>query len=285
MYLRLHCITHFLIALAIVLASMVARGQTAAPAAAAGAAIHGHIADQTGALIPGATVTVTTVDGKVVATAKADASGAYSANGLAAGSYVVSAEFAGFAPFQSQPIVLAAGQMKRVDIAMAIEVEQQSVVVTDETPTVNTEASGNANAIVLKDKDLDAFSDDPDELSSELSALAGPSAGPNGGQIYIDGFTGGQLPPKSAIREIRVNQNPFSAEFDRLGYGRIEILTKPGSDKLHGQFFIQGNDSALNTGNPFIADVPPYNRIQYNGSINGALTQEVFFLLKRGTAR
>lgn len=177
MYSKLHCITHFLIALALVLASIVARGQTAAPAAATGAAIHGHIADQTGALIPGATVTITTVDGKVVATAKADASGAYSANGLAAGSYIVSAEYAGFAPFQSQPILVAAGQMKRVDIAMAIEVEQQSVVVTDETPTVNTEAAGNANAIVLKDKDLDAFSDDPDELSSELSALAGPYCG------------------------------------------------------------------------------------------------------------
>ena len=77
-----------------------------------------------------------------------------------------------------------------------------------------------------KDKDLEALSDDPDELSNELSALAGPSAGPNGGQIYIDGFTGGQLPPKSAIREIRINQNPFSAEFDKIGYGRIEILTK-----------------------------------------------------------
>ena len=279
MYPKLHCIIHFLIALAIVLASIVARGQTAAPSAATGAAIHGHIADQTGALIPGATVTITTVDGKVVATVTADASGAYSANGLAAGSYIVKAEYAGFASFQSQPLVLTTGQIKRVDIAMAIEVEQQSVVVTDETPTVNTEAAGNANSIVLKDKDLDAFSDDPDELSSELSALAGPSAGPNGGQIYIDGFTGGQLPPKSAIREIRVNQNPFSAEFDRLGYGRIEILTKPGSDKLHGQFFIQGNDSALNTGNPFIADVPPYNRIQYNGSINGALTKKSSFFL------
>ena len=120
---------------------------------------------------------------------------------------------------------------------MAIQVEQQNVVVTDETPTVNVEASGNANAIVLKGKDLDALSDDPDELSNEFSALAGPSAGPNGGQIYIDGFSGGQLPPKSAIREIRINQNPFSAEYDRLGYGRIEILTKPGTDKLHGQFF------------------------------------------------
>ena len=56
--------------------------------------------------------------------------------------------------------------------------------------------------------------DDPDELEAALQALAGPSAGPNGGQIYIDGFTGGRLPPKEAIREIRINSNPFSAEYD-----------------------------------------------------------------------
>jgi hypothetical protein len=69
-------------------------------------------------------------------------------------------------------------------------------------------------------------------LQDELQALAGPAAGPNGGQIYIDGFEGGQIPPKSAILEIRVNQNPFSAEYDRFGYGRIEpvsptIIAKP----------------------------------------------------------
>ena len=62
-----------------------------------------------------------------------------------------------------------------------------------------TEAGSNASALVLKDKDLDALSDDPDELESELSALAGPSAGPNGGQIYIDGFSGGQLACGQAI--------------------------------------------------------------------------------------
>ena len=279
MYPRHHCFFHVLIALVFAMASIAAHGQSTPQDAASKATIHGHIADQTGALIPGAKVTVTSASGKIAATATADASGAYSVSGLAAGSYIVSATFSGFADFTSQPIAVTAGQIKRVDIAMAIEVAQQSVVVTDESPTVNVEAAGNANSVVLKDKDLDALSDDPDELSSELSALAGPSAGPNGGQIYIDGFTGGQLPPKSAIREIRINQNPFSAEFDRLGYGRIEILTKPGTDKLHGQFFIQGNDSAFNTGNPFTPNIPPYNRIQYNGTINGALSHNASFFL------
>ena len=153
-------------------------------------------------------------------------------------------------------------------------------MVTDESPTVNVEAGGNASAIVLKGKDLDALSDDPDELSNELTALAGPSAGPNGGQIYIDGFTGGQLPPKSAIREIRINQNPFSAEFDKLGYGRIEILTKPGTDKLHGQFFMQGNDKAFNTGNPFTqGSIPPYYSYQFNGTVSGSLSKTASFFV------
>jgi hypothetical protein len=112
-----------------------------------------------------------------------------------------------------------------------------------------------------------------------LSALAGPSAGPNGGQIYIDGFTGGNLPPKSAIREIRINQNPYSAEFDRLGYGRIEILTKPGTDKLHGQAFAMGNDKSFNTGNPFTPNIPDYHSYQFNGTLNGSLSKNASFFV------
>jgi hypothetical protein len=236
--------------------------------------LHGHIEDQTGAVIPGAQVTVLTAAGKSAGNATADGAGGYQVRGLAAGSYVVEASFSGFAPFVSAPIPLNAGQTKNIDIKMAIEAAEQQVVVTDEgSPTVSTEAGANSNSLVLKGSDLDALSDDPDELSSELTALAGPSAGPNGGQIYIDGFTGGQLPPKSAIREIRINQNPFSAEFDKIGYGRIEILTKPGTDKLHGRVYSQGNDNVFNTGNPFTAELPSYYSFQYNGTLSGAFSK------------
>jgi len=256
--------------------------QAAQPAQAAPAltsTLRGHITDPTGALIPGATVTINTSAGTLVKSTTADSSGAYSATGLKPGGYIVQATFEGFAPFSSQTIQLAAGQSKRVDIAMAIEVAEQSVTVTDDSPMVNIDASGNTSAIVLKGKDLDALSDDPDELSNELTALAGPAAGPNGGQIYIDGFTGGTLPPKSAIREIRINQNPFSAEFDHIGYGRIEILTKPGTDVLHGRGFLMGNDNVFNTGNPFVASVPGYDSIQYNGTISGSINKKASFFL------
>jgi hypothetical protein len=83
---------------------------------------------------------------------------------------------------------------------------------------------------VLRGEDLAALPDDPDDLSDALQALAGPGAGPNGGSIYIDGFSGGQLPPKESIREIRINQNHFSRRiWTSSVFGRIEILTKPGS--------------------------------------------------------
>ena len=286
MYSKLHCFIHFLIAATIGFASFAA-AQAQAPAApaatpaaaattpAAAAAIHGHIADPTGALIPGATVNITNALGVAVKSTTSDASGSYSVTGLAPGGYIVQATVEGFANFTSPTLQLAAGQTKRVDVSMAIEATEQSVTVTDEegAPEVSTDAGSNASAIVLKGKDLDALSDDPDELSNELTALAGPSAGPNGGQIYIDGFTGGTLPPKSAIREIRINQNPFSAEFDRIGYGRIEILTKPGTDKLHGRGFLQGNDSSFNTQNPF-APPPSYHSLQYNGTISGSINKK-----------
>src|SRR5206468_2666976 len=175
------------------------------------------------------------------------------------------------------PIVIA--------VHLSIEEQKEKVVVSDSTTQLDTSSGSNANSITLKGKDLEALSDDPDELQEELTALAGPSAGPNGGQIYIDGFTAGQLPPKSSIREIRLNQNPFSAEYDKLGYGRIEILTKPGTDKLHGQILINGNDSDFNARNPFVglADQPGYHSVLYSGSLGGAINKKTsfFFSLDR----
>jgi len=242
------------------------------------ATVRGTIADPTGALIPGAKVNLTGPTGTVVATTTSDTSGTYTFANLAPGTYSVHADFAGFAPVAVPVFAVTAGQVKRIEIAMSTVVEQQSVTVTDEeAPMVSVEASGNSSSVVLKGSDLDALSDDPDELSNELTALAGPSAGPNGGEVYISGFTGGQLPPKSAIREIRVNQNPYSAEFDHIGYGRIEILTKPGTDQFHGRFFSQGNDDAFNTGNPFTANIPAYHSIMYNGSVSGSLGKKASY--------
>ncbi|MGB8890399.1 MAG: carboxypeptidase regulatory-like domain-containing protein [Candidatus Korobacteraceae bacterium] len=238
--------------------------------------LRGRITDPSGAVIPGATITATGADGKPVST-ETNHQGTYELKGLAPGSYNVTAAAKGFAVDQEADVKVVAGQRQQLDIGLEIEVEKQNVEVQEESPTVGVTPESSAGTLVIKGKDLDALSDDPDELTSELQALAGPSAGPNGGQIYVDGFTAGQLPPKSAIREIRINQNPFSAEYDKLGYGRIEVFTKPGTDKFHGQLMVNGNSSYFNSLNPFITSTPGYYSEIFNGNVSGPIDKKASF--------
>lgn len=244
----------------------------------AGATVSGSVSDPDGALIPGATVTLTPARGKAL-TVQSGNDGTYSLHGVVAGTYSLTVTMQGFATYVKQGMHITAGQNVDMDVKMVIQA-QQEVSVTTQAAQVGVDQDSNASSTVINGKDLDALSDDPDELSSELSALAGPAAGPNGGQIYVDGFTGGQLPPKSSIREIRINQNPFSAQYDRLGYGRVEVFTKPGTDKFHGFFSSQGGMKVFDTSNPFLGAAntqPDYHTIFMIGSFSGPLSHIASF--------
>src|SRR5271166_5980024 len=234
--------------------------------------LHGTVTDPSGAAVTKADVQITDPDGKVCS-ATTNQTGGYEVKGLAAGKYGIKVTAKGFALYEVDGIDVGPGQSQKMDVSLSIATQQENVNVSENAIGLDVSSENNATQMVLTGKDLDALSDDPDELADDLQALAGPSAGPNGGQIYIDGFTGGQLPPKSSIREIRINQNPFSAEYDKLGYGRIEIFTKPGTDQLHGLAMVQGNDNALNTGNPFTGVLPAYHSVLYNGTGSGALAK------------
>ena len=200
--------------------------------------------------------------------------GTFSAVDLAPGRYAIRVFAAGMAAYQNPAVEIPAGRPVTLDVSLKVSLEKQEVTVQDQAgTTLSTEPSNNAGALVLQGSDLDALPDDPDDLQSDLQALAGPSAGPNGGQIYIDGFTDGRLPPKESIREIRINQNPFSAEYDRLGFGRIEILTKPGSDKFHGQASFRFSDAMFNARNPFASNKPPFQMRNYDGNVGGPLSK------------
>ena len=167
-------------------------------------AIRGKVTDPSGAVVTNAAVTATGSNGQSYS-AKSGAGGVYEISGLTPGTYTLTANARGFSPFTQLSLVVTAGPAQQFDIPLDIQVQQEKVDVQENTTQVDVSPSNNASSIVLKGADLEALPDDPDELSQDLQALAGPSAGPNGGQIYIDGFTGGQLPPKSSIREIRVN--------------------------------------------------------------------------------
>lgn len=235
--------------------------------------LRGQVTDPSGSAVTTAKVTVTWPTGKVT-TADTVHDGRFEVKDLPAGKYGVAVTAKGFAPFEVLDYEIAAGQVQKLDVTLSLEVKKEKVIVESTTPTVEVSPEANVGAIVMTQNDLDALSDDPDELENDLEALAGPSAGPSGGQIYIDGFTAGQLPPKSAIREIRINQNPFSSEYDKLGYGRIEIFTKPGMDQLHGNFEFTGNDSAFNSKNPFAISEPGYESTLFSGNIGGPISKK-----------
>lgn len=235
------------------------------------ATLRGRVLDPTGAAIPGAQIALAHDSQTQQTTSGAE--GRYTFRSLAPGSYLLSATAQGFAPLTVSVVTLTSGQAKDLDLQLVIAADQQQVTVSDESQTVSINPDQNTSAIVLRGNDLDALSDDPSELQNELQALAGPAAGPNGGQIYVDGFEGGQIPPKSSILEVRVNQNPFSAEYDRIGYGRIEIITKPGSAKFKGQISSFATDSALNTSNPLLTTQPSYYMAGESGNVSGPVTK------------
>src|SRR6185369_14534795 len=207
--------------------------------------LRGLISDELGAAIVGANVTLTDSSGAQKKTTT-NGEGVYSFAGLAPGKYTLQASAPGFALSEKKEVDVTTARQS-VDLTLKVTIEEK---VTVSEPTVSTEATNNANQTVIGGKDLDALPDDPDELAAALQALAGPSVGPNGGQIFIDGFTGGNMPSKDAIREIRINQTPFAAENDQPS-ARIDILTRPGTDKLRGGASFNFNDESLNSRNPF----------------------------------
>jgi hypothetical protein len=233
--------------------------------------ITGQVVDINGALVQGATVTVVSSEGKEgkEKTATSNKNGEFTINNLQPGSYVLSVAAQGFQPFSNPEVQVTAGNKTELKVPLAIEIKE-TVNVNAENE-IGLDPAMNAGATILKDKDLDALPDDPDELEAALQAMAGAAAGPDGGQIYIDGFTGGRMPPKEAIREIRINQNPFSAEYDRVGFGRIEILTKPGFDKYRGSANFNFNDESLNSRNPFALNRAPSQMRNFGGFFSGPI--------------
>jgi hypothetical protein len=231
--------------------------------------LRGMVKDELGGLVPGAVVTLTNASGEAK-TATANANGEYVFDGLLPGKYNASAVAKGFAATEQTPIDIAASHANTLELSLKVAIAEQSVTVNSEQP-VSVEATANGNQTVVAGKDLDVLPDNPDELAAALRALAGPPVGPaTEGDIYVDGFSNGTVPPKSSIREIRINQNPFAAENDQPST-RTDILTKPGTDKFHAGGFYNFTDESLNSRNPFAINRPPFQIRQFGANVSGPL--------------
>lgn len=263
----------FLLAPVLAVSTALARQATGAVSTTSGqqatGTVSGRVVDATGGALPGAAVTLTDARTDTV-TVATDETGTYVFRGLAAGRYTIRASFPGFSPYESLEVDITAGRTRTLPILLSIEPIKEEI-------TLKYEPTFHRGTVVLSGDD-EVLPDDPDELAADLESLAGSSAAPQGAQLFVDGFTGARLPPKATVREFRTNQNPFSAVNDRVGFGRIEVFTKPGSDKLRGQVFLNFGHGIFNTRNPFYpSDHPLFRESFSGGNLGGPLSKRASF--------
>jgi hypothetical protein len=246
-------------------------------AAQSGAILRGQVVDELNAVIPGAQLTLTTGDGKQF-NISTDANGEFTLLQFAPGIYTLSVEAEGFQPYSERELRLPLNRplLKLTLKVAAVSIETE---VKAEEPGVSVEPDQNLDATVLGEDFVDTLPDNEEDLREYLLALASPGAGgaaggQGGAQIYINGFRGGRLPPREAILQVRINQNPFSAEFERPGAGRVEIITKPGNNEWHGGFGANFRNSALDARNAFAMVKPELDQKRYSFNLSGPLIRK-----------
>ncbi|PYU25073.1 MAG: hypothetical protein DMG30_06560 [Acidobacteria bacterium] len=241
--------------------------------------LRGQVTDPSGAAVPGVTVMLSGPGGAAREVQTDDSEGRYIFRDLPPGAYTLRIHVAGFADFEKTGISITAGRTQTLDVRLVVVMEKQEITVKGEDTTqISVSSANNASALVLSSADdLESLSDDPTDLQADLQALAGPSAGPSGGSIFVNGFSGGNLPSKDSIREIRINQNPFSPEYDKLGYGRIEIFTKPGTERYHGTVDYNVGSDIWNSRNPYGSQKAPFLLRELEGGVGGPLAKHASF--------
>lgn len=228
--------------------------------------IRGQVLDPSGALIAKARLTLH-MDDTTTRTATSDNHGDFLFTALPPGPWSLTVRAAGFRDLQ-QTILLKPGQQLTLSIRLEVEIDRQRVAVSDQN--LDSSPDRTLGAVILRGSDLRSLPTNPRDLQRLLSLMAGSDLG---AQFYIDGFTADHLPPKDSIQEIRLNQDPFSAQYDTPGNDRIEIITKPGGDQLHGNLVLLGDYSPLNSRNPYVATQPAYSSFFAQGDVNGPLTK------------
>jgi hypothetical protein len=231
--------------------------------------IAGNVSDVQGGAIVGAEVTITDSRGTLISSLTDD-KGGFSFGSLTSGTYSIRITAPGFSAYEARNISLAPNRDQVLNATLSIAPRSDEILVLSENPFAR-DAEYVGSSFVLRREALDLLFQRPEDFEVMLRALALRSSGPLGPQILINGFEDVPLPSPESIREIRINDNPFAAEYPRLGLGRIEILTKPGTDKLRSQVSFGFGDANLNTRNPFAANRARYQSRVYSGSVSGPI--------------
>jgi hypothetical protein len=230
------------------------------------------VSDQTGAVIQDATVTATAQDNPeravAVAPAQSSVQGIATLQGLTPGRYTVVIEFPGFETTVLRDVRIRTGD-NRQNAVLNIQKLEDTVTVGQDPDRAAADPRGPAFGTVLTREQIDALSDDPEELKRQLQDMAGPGA-----TIKIDSFEGGQLPPKSQIRMIRFSRDTFAAEHHSAGGLQIDIITQPGIGPLRANLNMRLRDGALTGRSPFVQEKGPERTQEYGINIGGSLARD-----------
>ena len=263
------------------LGCILAPGQTQGVWGRQAESIAGVVADPSGAVVPGATVILMTAEDPAAEVTRTT-SGRTGGYRLRAdpGTYRVVVNANGFARFESEPVQLGltpdhaiapAAQGRTLDVMLKLEMKVERIDVPDDQ---GRDTNYTGNALVLDSERVHEMPLDSTALLDELKGLSG-GATPT---LYVDGFSGTRLPPRDDIRQIRINQNAYSAENDTGPVnGVIEVWSNPGTSQLHGEAYLYGDDSALNAQNPFAPNEPGYYAYGAGGAISGSLNQRASY--------
>ncbi len=318
---HLECDSAFLLARAVVLAALMmvvsifsarafAQGETTS-------AIVGQVADTTGAMIPGASISITNQETGLKRSAKSDDAGRFNFPQLKPGAYSVRAEAEGFQPEQNDNVVSGLGQKQTVNFTLKVAQSNQSVEVSGEAPLINT---ANANtSTTLSAKALEDLPNPGGDLTYPLQFAAGALINTAGsGNDFVGGTNGygnvefNGLPALSngyivdgletndpltnlnsglatnlvlgmnSISEVTVNTLSYSVDQGRYGASQVNYVTKSGTNKFHGNLYELWSGSVLSAKDYFLSETPgipkPRSNVNhFGGSLGGPIIHNKLF--------
>lgn len=251
------------------------------------AGISGTVADPTGAIIPGAQVRLTDSTGAVVARATTDSSGGFRMVAPHRGIYTLTAGLTGFQTATRQVRVgVAAGGPVGITLSVAAAVTEVHVNASTSVDLTSSADNGDTSVMTAKDlKDLPVF--DNDYVTAMSAFLDQGDVGTAGSGLMVDGVEANRsMVSPSAVEEVQINQDPYSAQYYRPGRGQINIITKQSADKYHGEFNFLFRDSAMNAQPRFAPTKPSEQRRIYEGDLTGpvAHSKDTTFLFSANRA-
>ncbi len=262
--------------------------------------IYGAVLDSSGAVVPGATITVTNTETGLARTAPSDAAGSYVVAQLPAGAYALRVEARGFKAFVAENIRVQVDENRQLNVTLQVGAVSDSINVAAEITQVETR-SGTLREVVDSERivELPLNGRNPLQLQFLVAGAGGRAAADqaqnqsvsingsrtNSNNYMLDGGdnhdpyfnTPSIFPSPDALQEFSISTNAYSADKGRNAGAFMNAVTKSGTNDFHGTLFEFLRNEKLNARNFFSNTVPPFKRHQFGGTIGGPLRKDKTF--------